>query len=191
MRLFFIRHGQAEHNKSMVLNETNQIVSNLTPKGRAEVRRSARQLAEDVEIDTIYCSPLIRCQQTAQIVKETQKKAALPVKTYKCLGEFRTGFNNRTPLKWWIKLLLSRDRWNKKFNNGQSLAESSQDLRQFLNKIIKRHPQDNILIVGHLYTFQALYYIFYNQNVAIPWLWHHKIYTSTGEVQELRPQKSK
>ena len=186
-----MRHGQAEHNKAWLLNETNQKVSNLTPQGREEVKENAQKLADSTDIDIIYCSPLIRCQQTAQIMKEVYHQSNLKIETKTCLAEFKTGYNNRSPLLWSLKLLFSQNRLNKKFHNGQSLAESKQALEKFLDQITAQHPQEKVLIVAHLITFQMLYRIFYNQDLKISWPWRQRIYIGSGEIQEFLPPKSK
>jgi len=65
MKLFLMRHGEAEFN----LN--NDAQRQLTDVGRANVREIVlRDKAELSHIDTIWVSPYVRAQQTAQIVQE-------------------------------------------------------------------------------------------------------------------------
>ena len=65
MKLFLMRHGDAE------FNTTNDSKRQLTDVGRANVREIVlRDKAELASIDTIWVSPYVRAQQTAQIVTE-------------------------------------------------------------------------------------------------------------------------
>lgn len=62
MKIFILRHGQAEPQK------TTDEVRELTDKGREDTKRvfSAR-VADMQSITEIWASPLVRAQQTAQI----------------------------------------------------------------------------------------------------------------------------
>lgn len=65
MQVFVLRHGQAE---SQI---TTDEARNLTDKGRADVASSVRQSLSDLKkVQEIWASPLVRAQQTAQIVRE-------------------------------------------------------------------------------------------------------------------------
>ena len=64
-----MRHGTSDHNKFFIINESDLKPSNLTSKGKQEVEKSAKALKEIVNLDKIYCSPLMRCRQTAKIVQ--------------------------------------------------------------------------------------------------------------------------
>jgi len=64
MRIFFMRHGQAE---PMAISDQHR---ELTEHGKIEVAKMAGVLLEDkLVFDAIYVSPYIRAQQTANIVK--------------------------------------------------------------------------------------------------------------------------
>ncbi len=78
MRIFVLRHGQAE------AQITTDEARNLTDKGRREVAAIVNYSFPDLEtIQEIWASPLIRAQQTAQIVRDifATKDIHLPVKT--------------------------------------------------------------------------------------------------------------
>lgn len=65
MQVFVLRHGQAEPQK------TTDEVRNLTVKGRADVAASVNfSLVELTKVQEIWASPLVRAQQTAQIVQD-------------------------------------------------------------------------------------------------------------------------
>lgn len=189
MRLFFIRHGQADHNRLMLMNETNQHVSNLTTQGQEEASRSAQELKQEVNLDIIYCSPLMRCRQTAQIVKKEQKNPNLKIIIDERLSEFKTGFNNRSAFIWFIRLILSKNKLKKKFKGGQSIVEAAKTIENFWQEIHAEHLDENVLIVAHLHTFQMFSHYLYHKDLKLPW--RQTVYLATAEVHEFKPESSK
>lgn len=74
MRLFILRHGQAE---TFAASDAER---ELTEAGRAEIRQVVRQSADDLSAVTkLWVSPLRRAQQTADVVME--ELGALPRET--------------------------------------------------------------------------------------------------------------
>lgn len=62
MRIFILRHGQAEH--PVTTDEARQ----LTPKGRADTKQILQLCSDNMKnLGAIYASPLVRAQQTAAI----------------------------------------------------------------------------------------------------------------------------
>ena len=189
MRLFFIRHGQAEHNRFLIINETDQRVSNLTSQGREEALDSARDIKKEVSLDIIYCSPLTRCRQTAEIVKAEQGNPKLKIKIDKRLAEFKTGFNNQFALIWLVRLFLSKNKLTKKFKGGQSIAESLKLVEDFWQEIHAEHLEQNVLIVAHLNTFQMFCHFLYDKQLKPPW--RQQFFLNTGEFHEFKPKSRK
>ena len=67
MRIFFLRHGEAEERQPGMPDAQRQ----LTPEGIAEMRRVGRGIAAlDLRIDSILTSPLVRAYQTAALAAE-------------------------------------------------------------------------------------------------------------------------
>lgn len=65
MNVFVLRHGQAE------AQQTTDEARNLTVKGRADVATSIQySLIDLIQVQEIWASPLVRAQQTAQIVRD-------------------------------------------------------------------------------------------------------------------------
>lgn len=68
MRLLVIRHGQAESYSSTGSDQDR----NLTDIGIDQVKRAAQCLSElDIDFDTLWVSPYIRAQQTAELLIPT------------------------------------------------------------------------------------------------------------------------
>lgn len=66
--LIFMRHGQAENNVNRIL-VGRHIESHLTDYGRQQVEDTARYL-QNVPIEKLYVSPVIRTVETAKIVSK-------------------------------------------------------------------------------------------------------------------------
>jgi isoleucyl-tRNA synthetase len=86
---FGMRHGEAENNIEGVLNSDQSKPYHLTEKGKQEVRDSAKNFKE--KIDIIYCSPLLRAQETAQVFAETAGLPASIIVTDERLHEVGMG----------------------------------------------------------------------------------------------------
>jgi broad specificity phosphatase PhoE len=66
--IYFIRHAQSEANLKDILASRQDFP--LTEKGRQEAVVIASEFKDIAELDRIFCSPLIRAQQTAQPIAE-------------------------------------------------------------------------------------------------------------------------
>ncbi len=64
--IYFIRHAQSEANLKRILAARQDFP--LTEKGRQEAVLIASEFKDIAQLDRIFCSPLIRAQQTAQAI---------------------------------------------------------------------------------------------------------------------------
>ena len=67
-KIYFIRHAQSEANLKDILASRQDFP--LTEKGRQEAVAIASEFKDIAQLDRIFCSPLIRAQQTAQPIAE-------------------------------------------------------------------------------------------------------------------------
>jgi broad specificity phosphatase PhoE len=86
MRIYFARHGESEANVLKVFANTPGRYG-LTELGRVQAQALAERLAE-VGITRVYASPLMRAQQTADIVCQ---RLGMPFETRDELIEFNVG----------------------------------------------------------------------------------------------------
>ena len=78
MNLYLLRHGIAVEREEMP--QEGDEARPLTPKGRRQLRRVAGALRQmDVKPDVVFASPLVRAQQTAEVMVK-QLKLRKPAK---------------------------------------------------------------------------------------------------------------
>ena len=77
MKIYFLRHEDRPMGDSTFSTE-------LTVKGKYNAENRLKDLLLNLDIDTIYCSPFIRCQQT---IDPFTKAANLTVNVENCLQE--------------------------------------------------------------------------------------------------------
>lgn len=142
MKLYLIRHGQTDWNKQGIIQGRTDIP--LNEIGKQQARETSKQL-ESITFDCIYCSPLLRTKQTADIVNEGRN---LPIYYDDRLLERNFGKYEGTK----VKELDFSSFWNLS-NQDQSHDEES--AVSFFNRIhkflddIKRLEYGTILIVAH------------------------------------------
>jgi hypothetical protein len=74
-KIFVVRHGQGEHNVAdIVSSDINDNVA-LTKIGKQQAEATGNLLKEK-QVDVIFCSPLLRARQTAEILKQTSEIGA-------------------------------------------------------------------------------------------------------------------
>ncbi len=71
-RLYLIRHGEAAAGWEAARDP------GLSPKGRAQARRTCERIAELAEPSPILSSPLRRCRETARPLAELWKRPCIP-----------------------------------------------------------------------------------------------------------------
>ena len=75
MKIYFIRHGHAEHNAAYDLSQNKDVYrsfdhkdSHLTEKGIQQIKDVELPVKMPRKMDRVYSSPLTRCIQTARIL---------------------------------------------------------------------------------------------------------------------------
>ncbi|MEY4615700.1 MAG: hypothetical protein RJB66_660 [Pseudomonadota bacterium] len=70
MELFLVRHAIAEDRKTFILESLDDSLRPLTKDGKKKFRRSAKKIRDLIgAVDFIICSPFLRAQETALILK--------------------------------------------------------------------------------------------------------------------------
>jgi broad specificity phosphatase PhoE len=153
MKLYFLRHGESEAN---VLNE----ISNrgrrhgLTEQGRQQAAALARAL-RDAAIVRMFCSPLLRAVETAEIVSGA---LGLPYDVTDALREYDCGeLEGRSDAATWqrysdlFQAWIERGAWEQRIEGGESFLDMQRRFVPFVEQIVRehRHGPGGIALIGH------------------------------------------
>ncbi len=171
MRAYFVRHGESEANILEVISNRGS-VHGLTEKGRRQANQLANYLSGE-GIAHIFCSPLLRAVQTAEILSRAY---SLPITIADGLREFDCGeIEGRSDPEGWATFRALVRRWMKdqEFDSRISGGESFNDIRtrffsmieSQLNPLIDK--EGDALLVGHgMVLYLMLPLLFSNINDA-------------------------
>lgn len=141
MKIGLIRHGLTEWNKKGRAQGHSDIP--LCKEGRAEVDQLANRMAGE-QWDVIYSSDLKRAKETAEAIT---KKVDIQIHSDKRLRERHGGQIEGTTeadrLKKW------GDNWRALDLDIETGEEMSARGMEFLEDIIEKHRDENVLIVSH------------------------------------------
>ena len=142
-----MRHGQALSNvKNIVSSWPEKFENQLTDNGRKIVKESAESLA-DKSIDLIFVSPLLRTQQTAEIVGNLLK---IKPETDSRLREIDFGvFNGGSGEKMWESFKSEQERIIRGADGGENYSQVLERMYDFLEETDKKYKGKNILIISH------------------------------------------
>lgn len=150
MKLFVIRHGQTEWNVLKKMQGLADIP--LNNKGIEQANEVKKKINE-LDIDIIYCSPLIRAKQTAEIIN-TDKRLDIIIDDKikeRDYGEFE-GINKKT--------FNYNDFWAYKKNIKYKKAENIQDfferVNTFIEELRNNYSNKNVLVVTHAGVLKAI-----------------------------------
>lgn len=152
MRLILVRHGETSWNEAHKFQGFSDI--ELSSKGMSQ----AQSLAESLKGETlvaIYTSPLIRARQTAEqiaryhdcpmILKEELKELNQGQLEGLTVEELRQGYPQF--MKEWVQEPESTH-----LPQGESLGELQQRAWPSIERIIREHSKDTVVVVGHSFV---------------------------------------
>lgn len=152
MYAYFARHGESEANVLKVFaNERGAY--GLTEKGRSQAEALADTLTS-VGITRMYASPLLRAQQTAQIVADRLK---LTFETTNALREFSVGDREGCDHCSWddyrqieIEWLIGKND-EARIGGGECLEDIEQRFMPLIHDIVAKYgsSEEKILLIGH------------------------------------------
>jgi probable phosphoglycerate mutase len=144
MKIILTRHGETEENKEGVLQGWKP--GHLSSEGKKQAKLLAERL-KDVKIDCIYTSDLRRCAETAKAIAKYHDNARFVKEKAlreRGLGEFE---GKKTGEADWEALpgnLLTN-----KPAGGESYGEVWNRIKKFYKKLVNKHTEDTLLVVGH------------------------------------------
>lgn len=150
MNLYIVRHGQTEWNVLKKMQGSADIP--LNEKGIEQAKQTKYNL-ENVDIDLIFCSPLVRAKQTAEVINENRNlnitfDERLRERNYgKFEGTDKSSFNYN-------------DFWaygkNLKYDKAENIQDFFKRIYDFLDDIKEKYSDKNILIVCHAGVVKAI-----------------------------------
>jgi|HigsolmetaAR201D_1030396.scaffolds.fasta_scaffold08952_2 broad specificity phosphatase PhoE len=147
--IYFVRHGQTAANRGWRINgETEEA---LTEVGRWQAQCVAQRLV-DQGIQALYTSPLLRAWETATIIGDwlNLQPEKVPeireLNTGEASGLHSLQFLLRYPRLLWA---WAHDDVALCFPGGDVLGEFYQRVKNALDMLISRHPNQTIAVVAH------------------------------------------
>ena len=151
MRLCFARHGESEANLSRTFSNRDGWHP-LTARGVDEAQRLARSL-EGERISVLYCSPIARARQTAEIVGQV---LGLPAEVADALREWDVGaWEGTSSEEGWAEYAEVVAAWEagddeRRVSSGESLTEIVARFGGWLGEVTERHRDDDrVLAIAH------------------------------------------
>jgi broad specificity phosphatase PhoE len=152
MRLYFARHGQSEANVLRVISNRS-LQHPLTDLGRGQAAQLAQVLLA-VRISKIYSSPLLRAQQTAEIVSTA---LGVPFALADALREPDCGIaEGRSDEAAWAEHRRVWNAWNEQcydvcVEGGESFNDLRARFRPFIDRLLIEHgnESDQLLLISH------------------------------------------
>jgi isoleucyl-tRNA synthetase len=142
-----MRHGESEGNAFNIIDSGNQRF-HLTALGRAQIERSARDLARE-KVDLIFSSDLPRAKESAEI-------AAKILGVEKVVHDARlreinlASLSGKSSSEYWKLLPSQEEKFVKRAVSGaESLREVRARVLDFLMDVERQHKGKHILLVSH------------------------------------------
>lgn len=147
--IFLLRHAQTAWNKVGKVQGWTDI--GLSKEGKEEARKIG-EVFKDYSLQAIYSSPLKRAQQTA---KEIAKHKNLPITLIEEFKEASFGifegmsFEEITVHPIFQEGLKKHGHFHFRPEKGESYKDLYKRVSQKLDEIVKKHKQEQIVIVAH------------------------------------------
>jgi broad specificity phosphatase PhoE len=146
--VYLVRHAQqfsAHTDQSLLLADHED---GLTEKGHAQARRMAERVANDIQPDALYCSPLLRARQTARHVSEA---TGLPLNVDPNLAELHLNcppdVSVAIEFDGWVR--ARRYPYTPAFPGGEALADLQRRGVQAFEQIAQTHWDKSSVVVTH------------------------------------------
>lgn len=154
--IYIVRHGETDWNISKKV--MGRFDEPLNEKGKEQATIVSKTLSSN-KIDLIICSPLLRTKQTAEIINENKNIEIIYDERIieRDFGEFE-GLN--------INEFEFADYWNyyknKQYNKAENIIDFFDRIYSFLDDIIEKYSDKNILVVTHGGVSISMYCYFNN-----------------------------
>ncbi len=168
-----MRHGEATHLVEKVMSSGLEFSSrhHLTDKGREGVKVSVEKMISENNIpDIIYSSPIVRTQETAEIVKQVLKEKTgkdVEIKLDSRLREMQFGdIDGQSEEVFQSYRKSTEEKVNKKFPNGENFIDVKNRVAEFLYEIDLINKDKNILMITHQSSVKSMHFISSGENLS-------------------------
>lgn len=168
-----MRHGEATHLVEKVMSSGLEFSSrhHLTDKGREGVKVSVEKMISENNIpDIIYSSPIVRTQETAEIVKQVLKEKTgkdVEIKIDSRLREMQFGdIDGQSEEVFQSYRKSTEEKVNKKFPNGENFIDVKNRVAEFLYEIDLINKDKNILMITHQSSVKSMHFISSGENLS-------------------------
>lgn len=168
MNLYFVRHGETEHNKNKCYYGCIDV--SINDKGILQAKKGAERL-KNINFNKVYVSELKRTAQTANILLEGKRYNLIQDKR---INETNFGvFEGKDYDE--LKKLYPEDwkLWCSDWKNfippqGESYVQFYNRVKSFMDDILKLE-EDNVLIVTHGGVIRSVYCYLLGENLDFFW----------------------
>ena len=148
--LVLLRHGETDWN----LHHRYQGITDIPLNSTGEEQASqANEYMKAFHFDAVYCSDLDRAKTTARLAlknvfpfEEIQFDRRLRERNF---GTYEGGPYDKVDLPAEYRIAMEADPENFKFPEGESLNDVKNRLEPFYREILKKHPEETVLLVAH------------------------------------------
>ena len=165
--LVLFRHGQTDWNLHHRYQGITDIPLNATGEEQA---KNANRILRNYRFDAVYCSDLDRARTTARLAL----KDVYPYEKIifdrrlreRSFGAYEGGPYDKVFLPTEYRLAMEADPENFKFPEGESLNDVKNRLEPFYREILKRHPNDTVLITAHGSLLSMMFFLIEDRPVC-------------------------
>ena len=151
MKIYLLRHGQTDYNDKGIIQ--GDLPISLNENGINQAFEAKKQI-DNIDIDLIISSPIVRTMETADIVNKGRN---IKIITDKRLEERGLGMLVNKPVSYYETV----DYWNLEsdldFDNGvEPVLELLERTKEFWIEMKNKYHDKNILIVSHRDSLRAI-----------------------------------
>lgn len=153
MKIIIVRHGETKENAAGIIQ--GQSHGKLSKNGIEQVKRVGERL-KDEKIDYIYTSDLKRAVDTAKEIHKYHKE--IPLIKRKEIREMDYGKlqdKQKDEINYYYHKENDPDYFKK--NNVESLESVYNRIKKFLEEIMEKHKDKNVVIVSHAMTLKIIF----------------------------------
>lgn len=169
IKIFVMRHGEAENNIVDILSSSEKAIFHLTQLGHAQVQKSISELLKQSEIHLIFSSPILRAYETAKIAAQVCHMAEEEIKVDARLKEPYFGqMEGKTYAEYCKKLDASKEWVLDSISNAETEAEIKSRVESFLHDVGIAYLGKTLLVVTHSFIICRMHKYLTGQTISHP-----------------------